>query len=111
MKQNNEPKSFGEIFSQRQITKSPAYPWQQLALEIIGQLGVPADKKNSVFLLCKKYSRLYLEKCLNETKELCSSGESWKYFFKVVEANKQKTGHPLKASDEPEKSADLKIAD
>jgi hypothetical protein len=84
------PQNFKEIFASKKIIKPPAHPWQQFALEIIDQLGIPKDKRNSVFLICKKYPRVYVEKCLNETKELCQTGEKWKYFFKVVEQNKLK---------------------
>lgn len=80
--------NFQEIFKAKKTIKPPAYPWQQFALDIISQLDVPKTKRNSVFLICKKYPRVYIEKCLNETKELCQSGEPWKYFFKVIEAGK-----------------------
>jgi len=90
------PQNFKDILAQKtqKIVKPPAYDWQQFALEIIKQLDVPGSKRNSVFLICKKYPRTYVEKCLNETKELCPTGESWKYFFKVIEANKN--GKPKK---------------
>lgn len=86
------PQNFKEILAKRlkNQVKPPAYQWQQFALEIISQLSIPNNKRNSVFLVCKKYSRDYVEKCLNETKELCQTGDRWKYFFKVIEQNKNK---------------------
>ncbi|MFA6321846.1 MAG: hypothetical protein WCX71_00010 [Candidatus Buchananbacteria bacterium] len=91
METNKEFQNFAQIFAQKKAAqkKPPAYSWQQFALEIIDQLNVPGHKRNSVFLVCKKYPRVYVEKCLNETKELCPSLEKWKYFFKLVEKNYQ----------------------
>lgn len=64
--------------------KPPAYQWQDLALRIIKELGIPSFKRNSVFKACKDNSKDFIEKCLNDTKELCKDGEKWKYFFKLV---------------------------
>jgi len=87
---NQGPQSINDIFSKsRQETKPPAYPWQDLALRVIKELGVPNFKRNSVFKLCKENSKDFIEKCLNETKELCQTGERWKYFFKVADSLKQ----------------------
>lgn len=87
MKEDTGPQKISDIFSVKQkAVKPPAYPWQDFALRIIKELGVPAFKRNSVFKICKQYSKEYVEKCLNETKELCKTGESWKYFFKVVDS-------------------------
>jgi hypothetical protein len=63
---------------------APAYAWQDLALSVIEQLNIPGFKRSAVFKVCKQKSRSYIEKCLNDTKELCLTGEQWKYFFKVV---------------------------
>jgi len=88
---NQGPQSIGDIFSKhKQTVKPPAYPWQDLALRIIKELGVPNFKRNSVFKLCKENSKDFIEKCLNETKELCPTGERWKYFFKVADSLKAK---------------------
>jgi len=62
----------------------PAYPWQELALRIIQELSIPNKKRNSVFKVCKENTRSVIEKCLNDTKELCLTGERWKYFFKLI---------------------------
>jgi hypothetical protein len=74
----------GDIMSNKIIKKPPAYQWQDLALKIIKELSIPNEKRNSVFKACKQYSKIYIEKCFNDTKELCHSGEKWKYFFKIV---------------------------
>jgi hypothetical protein len=68
----------------RKTVKPPAFEWQDLALRIIKDLGIPNDKRNAVFRVCKQKSKQYIEKCFNDTKELCASGEKWRYFFKIV---------------------------
>lgn len=68
--------------------KPPAYPWQELALKVITELNIPIKKRNAVFLVCKKHSRNFIEKCLNDTKELCKTGEKWRYFFKLISTKK-----------------------
>lgn len=86
MRLNEGPQSIGEIFKKpRTEKKPPAHPWQELALQIIDQLSIPPLKRNSVFRVCKTYQRDYILKCFNDTKELCKTGEQWKYFFKLVE--------------------------
>lgn len=70
--------------SKTKAQKAPAYPWQDLALRIIKELNVPNFKRSSVFKACKENPKPFIEQCLNDTKELCQSGEKWKYFFKVV---------------------------
>ncbi|MDD4901289.1 MAG: hypothetical protein PHS62_04275 [Patescibacteria group bacterium] len=67
--------------------KLPAYAWQDLALRVIQDLNIPGFKRSAVFKVCKEKSRTYIEKCLNDTKELCRSGEKWRYFFKLVDLN------------------------
>ena len=75
----------GELFNnKKQAKKPPAYEWQDLALKIIEDLGIPNFKKSSVFKACKNNPKSLIEKCLNDTKELCQGGEGWKYFFKLV---------------------------
>jgi len=94
---NLGPQNFKDILAKKITTKPPAYEWQQLALEIIKDLKIPQSKRNSVFAVCKKYPRIYLEKCLNETKELCQSGEQWKYFFKLITKTEDDKKQPAKA--------------
>ncbi|MFA4941256.1 MAG: hypothetical protein WC582_01485 [Patescibacteria group bacterium] len=75
----------GDIFKSRRPTKKPpAYEWQDFALRVIDELGIPNFKRGSVFKVCKEMPKAYIEKCMNETKELCRTGEKWKYFFKIV---------------------------
>ncbi len=74
--------------------KPPAYEWQDLALKIIAEFGVPAFKRNSVFKICKQNSKELVEKSINETRELCKTGERWKYFFKVVDSLRQPKNNP-----------------
>lgn len=73
-----------------QSIKPPAHEWQDLALRIIDELGIPNFKRNSVFQVCKKNPKDVVEKWLNDTKELCQTGEKWKYFFKLA-GNKKTT--------------------
>lgn len=74
-----------DIFKNKpQSVKPPAYEWQDLALRVINELGVPGFKRNSIFKACKQYPKVMIEKAMNDTKELCEDGECWKYFFKVL---------------------------
>lgn len=79
-------KDLGELLKARQSQKPPAYEWQDLALRVIKELGVPNFKRNSVFKVCKEHPKMVIEKCLNDTKELCQTGERWKYFFKLIDS-------------------------
>lgn len=82
---NNEPEKLSIIIKNRKPTKKPpTYEWQDLALKIIDDLSIPNFKRNSVFKVCKDYSKSFIEKCLNDTKELCKTGQTWKYFFKLI---------------------------
>ncbi|MFA6422562.1 MAG: hypothetical protein WCV92_04130 [Candidatus Buchananbacteria bacterium] len=93
MNEDNGFQNLGSIFANRkQAIKPPAYQWQDLALRIIGELGIPGFKRNSVFKACKDHPKEFIERCLNDTKELCKIGERWKYFFKIVEGKDQKNG-------------------
>ena len=67
------------------IKKSPVYEWQDLALKVIRDLNIPDFKKNSVFKVCKENSKIFIERCMDDTKELCQSGDRWKYFFKLTD--------------------------
>ncbi len=77
--------SFSEIMKDKKTKKPPAYFWQELALQIIKELSVPDNKKSSVFKACKNNSEQKIKLALNDTKELCKSGEKWKYFFKIID--------------------------
>ncbi len=80
--------SLGEIFKNAKPTKKPpAYPWQDLALEVIKILHIPDDKRNAVFKVCKQHNREQILRALNDTKEL-AGGDSWKYFFKILGGKK-----------------------
>lgn len=85
-----EPLSFKEIVANKKSApKAPAYLWQDLALKIERELHVPAFKRNSIFKVCRDYPRSLIERCLADTKELCKSGEQWKYFLKIVMSSEQ----------------------
>ena len=82
---DSDPQNFKDIIKNKKtIVKSPAYQWQDFALKIIEELNIPGFKRNSVFKVCKDNSQEFIEKAFNDTKELCQSGEMWKYFFKLV---------------------------
>jgi hypothetical protein len=94
-----EFESLRSIFVQKKgmkVKKPPAYPWQDLALKVVAELGIPGFKRASVFKICRDHSKEFVERCLNDTKELCRSGESWKYFLKVCNEEVKK----FKARDE-----------
>ncbi len=74
----------GDLFASKKNKKMPAYAWQDLALRLIKELNIPDFKRSAVFKVCKQKPRIYIEKCLNDTKELCQTGQPWKYFFKIV---------------------------
>jgi len=87
MIQKSDFEKISHIFqNKKKIIKPPAYQWQDLALRIIEDLKVPPFKKNSVFKICKENGHEFVEKCLDDTKEL-AQGENWKYFFKLVAKN------------------------
>lgn len=77
----------GDLLVGKKSQKMPVYAWQDLALRIIKELNIPNFKRSAVFKICKQKPRVYIEKCLNDTKELCQTGEKWKYFFKVAAGN------------------------
>lgn len=76
--------NFSDIYKNRQTKKAPAYQWQDFALKIIKELNIPPVKKSSVFKICRDKSKDFVEKCLNDTKELCTGKDKWQYFFKLV---------------------------
>ena len=86
VKISSDPESFGEIIKknkQNQV-KAPAYPWQDMALKIINELGIPVFKRSSVFKICKTNPREFVLMAMNDTKELCHGEDAWKYFFKII---------------------------
>ncbi len=83
MKINKGPEKLGDLFNLKS-QKPPAYEWQDLALRIIKELNIPDFKKSSVFKICKERAKPLVEKCLNDTKELCQTGAKWRYFFKLI---------------------------
>lgn len=81
--------SFSDIFKDKikqPTVKAPAYPWQDLALRIIQELNIPNFKRSAVFKICKDKPAPVIERAINDTKELCRSGDKWKYFFKIIDA-------------------------
>ncbi len=84
MTKDNGFQGLGEIFKQKKETRPPKYKWQDLALRIIKELDIPNSKKSSVFKVCKINSPEFIQRCLNDTKELCDKGEKWRYFFKLI---------------------------
>lgn len=82
-------KSFGQLLEKRTVKKAPAYQWQDLALRVIKELDIPKEKRSSIFRVCKQKSKQIIEKAMNDTKELCKSGEKWRYFFKLIELKPQ----------------------
>lgn len=87
--EKTELTSFADIFKAKQakpVVKAPAYSWQDLALRVIKELNVPNFKRSSVFKICKDKPAQTVERAINDTKELCKSGDKWKYFFKIIEA-------------------------
>ena len=85
MEDKKDLENITDIFKNKLPNKKPpAYEWQDLALRVIKDLNIPNFKRSSVFKACKEKPKMFIEKCLNDTKELCQSGEKWKYFFKLI---------------------------
>lgn len=85
MRINNKPAAIKDILESKKPGKRPpAFPWQDLALRIIKELNVPNFKRNAVFKVCKEETEVFVEGCFRDTKELCKTGECWKYFFKLI---------------------------
>jgi hypothetical protein len=85
MERKENLKSFGDLMKNRVVKKPPAYQWQDLALRIINELNIPNNKRSSVFRVCKQQSKQIVERAMNDTKELCKTGEKWRYFFKLID--------------------------
>ena len=84
MKKNKGFTSLDYILQNKQTQKPPAYQWQDLALRVITELRIPKFKHSAVFKVCKERGQTIIEQTLNDTKELCPNGQSWKYFFKIL---------------------------
>lgn len=80
----NSFQKISDILNKKDRLKPPAYPWQELALIVIKELSIPKFKRNAVFKVCREYPKALIERCLIDTKELCQTGEKWKYFFKLI---------------------------
>lgn len=95
--------SFSDIITQKKKIKAPAYPWQDLALSVIKELSIPNFKRGSVFKICKEKTPEEVRRAMNDTKELCLSGEKWKYFFKVIEIKYETkpNGESFRSSNPP----------
>ncbi len=77
--------NLADLLKNRKTVKPPAYPWQDLALRIVKDLGIPGFKRGAVFKVCKEKPSHLVELALNDTKELCKTGAKWKYFFKIID--------------------------
>ena len=77
--------SLSDILKTKKTVKPPAYPWQDLALRVIKELGIPNFKRSAVFKICKEKPAHEIEIALNDTKELAKDGNRWKYFFKIID--------------------------
>lgn len=88
IKPDNGPLKLSDIFKvdiKSNQPKPPAYQWQDLALRIIKELNVPNFKRGSAFKVCKENPPELINRLVGETKELCKTGEKWKYFFKLID--------------------------
>lgn len=85
---NNQFSSLSDILKNRQTVKAPAYPWQDLALQVIKELNIPNFKRGAVFKVCRDFQAHKIKIALNDTKELCKTGAAWKYFFKIIDSKK-----------------------
>jgi len=84
MKINKGFEKLSKLINKKPFKKPPAYQWQELALRVIQELSIPNFKRGAVFKVCKENPKNFIEKALNDTKELCKTGERWKYFFKLI---------------------------
>lgn len=87
---NNEFESIANIFKTQTPKKTTAHEWQSFALKVINELNIPGFKRGAVFRVCKIKPKAMVERCMNDTKELCHTGEKWKYFFKLIGGAAQK---------------------
>jgi len=90
MKDNNGFQKISDFIRKKPLKKAPAYEWQDLALKVIKELDIPNVKRSSVFKACRENPKMFIEQCLNDTKELCTGKEKWRYFFKIANQSNQK---------------------
>ncbi len=96
MKMGDDFQKIGDLFGRNKTKKPPAFEWQELALRVVEELKIPDFKRSSIFKVCRDHSKEFIERCLADTKELCRSGERWRYFLKVVGGkSKMKNGGDL----------------
>ncbi|MEA3398419.1 MAG: hypothetical protein U9R06_01605, partial [Patescibacteria group bacterium] len=69
----------GIIIKSNKTKKPPKYEWQDFALRIIDELGVPKHKRSSIFKVCRDNPKPFVEKCFDDTRELCKKGKTWLY--------------------------------
>lgn len=101
MKINNGFQPLSNLFAEREKMvkkKPPAHEWQDLALRVLNEINAPNFKRGAVFKICKENSKEAVERALNDTKELCQTGQKWSYFFKIID-NYQFGDKNKKASD------------
>ncbi len=84
IKKDDGLQSLGGLFGKVEEKKPPAYQWQEVALNIIKEFNVPFNRKSSVFKACKDKHKNVVARCITDTRELCKSGEKWRYFFKLI---------------------------
>ncbi len=109
MKIDDGFQNLSSIFASRvqaKKIKPPAHEWQDLALTIIKELSVPNFKRNSIFKVCKENDKIAVERALNDTRELCKTGQRWSYFLKIIDIHQY--GDKKKMSVEP-KQPTLKL--
>ena len=86
--------SFKDILAdKKKAPRAPAYPWQDLALRVIAELGIPVFKRSAVFKVCRNLPKESILRAMNDTKELTSWGEQWRYFFKVIDSETKGKGY------------------
>lgn len=110
-KDNQSPSSIADILKEKSTGKKPpAYPWQDLALKIERELAVPKFKRSSIFKVCRDYPRPVIERALADTKELCQSGQPWRYFFKILVQDLHSENIPIQHAPHQKETRKIKDA-
>ncbi len=89
MTKDGDWENLGDLFGKTPTKKPPAFEWQELALKIMQELNIPPFKRSSIFKVCRDNHKETIERALADTKELCTSGEKWKYFLKIISEGKK----------------------